>query len=128
MGIFSKIKEGFKKMLIAGGNDGKVTGGDYAGYGVTLVNKEYYTEGKSYAGVTPLKTDTVIFGCLGKENYIFGKEEVADFQTIESHATWSSGNTVKKGNRYKSVFKDGKTSIVNIVANSTSQIEAIFLL
>ena len=128
MGFFSKIKDGFKKMLIAGGNDGKVTGGDYMGYGVTLVNKEYYTAGKKYVGVTPLKKDTVIFGCMGKESFMFGKDVVKDFQTVESHAIWNSGNTVKRGNRYKIVFKDGKTSIVNIVANSTSEIEAILAL
>lgn len=128
MALFSKIKEGFKKMIVAGGNDGKVTGGDYMGYGVTIVNKQYFIEGKTYVGVTPLKKDTVIFGCIGKENYMFGKEDVAEFQTIESHATWSSGNAVKKGNRYKIIFKDGKSSIINIVADSTSEIESIFLL
>ena len=128
MGIFSKIKQGFKNLLVAGGNDGKVTGGDYIGYGVTIVNKQNFIEGKSYAGVTPLKKDAVIFGCLGKDNYIFGKEDVDDFQNIECHAKWSSGNSVKEGNRYKIKFKDGKTSIVSIVANSTGEIETIFLL
>ena len=127
MGLFSKIKQVFKQMLVAGGNDGKVTGGDYLGYGVTLVNKKNFVEGKSYVGVTPLRKDTVIFGCMGKENFMFDKEEVAEFQTIENNARWGSGNTVKVGNRYKIIFKDGKTSIVSIVANSTSEIETIFL-
>ena len=126
MGLFSKIKKGLKKLILVSGNSGRVTGGDYVGYGVSCVVKSVFESDKSYVG-QKIPCDAVVMACLGKENVIFGKKDIQSFEMIQSNARWTHGNQPKIGNRYKIVFLDGKSSIINIVANGTSEFEAIFI-
>lgn len=105
-----------RKLLINAGSDGRVTGGDYLNYGVSLARMD---DGST----------KIAFGRSGQEPFYFDKNDVQEFTTLETGARWSdSGNNLKVGNRYKVVFKNGKASIMSIVANSVSEIEGLFIL
>lgn len=98
---------------------GEVTGGEYNRYSVNLIKDK---EGKQF-----LK-----FSMLSKPDVLISKADVREFATLESGATWvrGSGSNAKRclGNRYKLVTVDGKSAIINILANYTGQVESLFIL
>ena len=118
MGFLDKAKGFFKAAMNSASSSGTVTGGDYARYNVNLSTVNGQTK--------------MTLTMLGKPDVEISKENVKEFTTMETGAKWvtgsGSGQRTCLGNRYKVVMKDGKSFIMNVLANYTSKVEALFIL
>lgn len=116
MGFFKK----FLGAILNGATAiGTVSGGEYNRYTVNSIKTENGEDGLKLA-------------MLGKQDVILTKANVREFITLETGAKWTSGSGSNQkiclGNRYKVVTNEGKSAIINILANYTSKVEAIFIL
>lgn len=90
---------------------GVVTGSDF--------NGGYLATGRKN-GVPAL----AIFG-HGEEDYLFTKDDVKEFGVYEQNARFLIDNNAKIGNKYRILFKDGKSAIFNVPAGDCAKVEAI---
>ena len=107
MGFFKNM---FKNAFAA--KIGIVTGSDFGGGYVCMAHKD----GKSALAI--MKS--------GQEDYIFVKEDVAEFSTFETNIKFLVDREPKIGNKYRVVFKDGKSAILTVAAAHCSVIENLF--
>lgn len=105
---------GFLKSLVRLNttNIGAVTGGDF-GKGCYLA---------------PAKKDgrqaLLIYSPL-REDFVFDKSDVTEFSLMESGVRFAIDNKPCIGNKYRIVFKNGQSGILNVMANNCSIIENV---
>ena len=107
MGFFKNLA---KQMFMT--KIGIVTGSDFAGGELAMAHKD----GVQGLGIVR----------KGQEDYIFIKSDIAEFSKFETDIKFFIGSDPKIGNKYRVVFKDGKSAILCIPAAQCSIIENLF--
>ncbi len=106
MGYFKTI---FRQIA---GRIGDVSGSDFSGCFLNKTKKD---------GAPAL----LIYG-FGKEDFIFNKGDVKEITILESGSVVGvSSQSVYVGSKYKVVFNNGKTAILNIPAANCKNIEEV---
>ncbi len=105
---------GFLKSLIRLNTNtiGAVTGGDFA--------KACY--------LAPAKKDghpALLIYSPFREDFVFDKSDITEFKLLESGVPFGIDGKSYVGNKYRIVFKNGQSGILNVVANRCSVIENV---
>ena len=65
------------------------------------------------------------FMVKGKEDYIFAKNDINEISSLGSNVSFTVDGNLKVGNKYRIVFKDGRSAIICIVLAECSKVESI---
>ena len=105
MGFFKNLlRSNFSKC-------GEVTGSAFNGCSLSSTTKD---------GLPAL----VIYG-VGKQDYIFNKNDIKEFKVIESGTFKNFGNQTLMITKYSVVFNDGKSAILSVPVGNSSTIEKV---
>ena len=62
---------------------------------------------------------------FGKKDYVFNKNDIKEANLISGGAGYNFGGQIRVANKYRIVFNDGKSVILDIPVASSSKIERI---